>query len=343
MNALLEAALSYERQGFSVVPLHTPTEGGCSCKKRADCPNPGKHARVKWLPLQERRATESDIRRWWARWPDANVGIVTGEVSDIVVLDVDGEQGRAAIHGKHMPLTVTVLTGREGGEHRWFKHPGFECRNAAESWPDGNDYPHLDFRGDAGIIVCPPSLHASGKTYRFADGLELGEVDREPCPSWLLTMLTANHSKPVATVHDDGGIIGEGKRKSTLMKLAGAMRRQGACEESIFGAIYFENKRRCQPPLEESELSEVAASAAKYEPAPDTTPAAMPTVTLETLLTEQMEPARWLVDKLVPETGLTMLCGDSGVGKSWLGYHLALCLTAGEPFLDTSARSKARR
>jgi len=336
----LEAALEYAKAGMSVIPAHTPdADGGCSCGK-SDCienRKQGKHSRIAWKEYQSRRATEEEIRRWWTQWPEANVGIVTGKVSDFVGLDSDGEAGRESLKDKHLPLTPTAKTGREeGGEHRYFKHPGFECRNKAGVWPDGNVYPGLDFRGDGGMIIVPPSLHASGKQYQFADGLALGEVDLAPCPDWLLEMLRKAPSKPAERAEGaEGSIIAEGARNDTLFKLAYAMRRQGASEKAIYGAIYFENKDRCNPPLDESELSEIAASAAKYEPAPEesTTTAAIPTVSLSDLLAERMEPAKWLVDRLIPETGLTMLAADSGVGKSWLAYHLALCATGGEPFL----------
>ena len=334
MNPLLDAALEYERQGFSVVPLHTPTEdGACSCGK-ADCESQGKHSRVPWKEFQSRRATPDEIRKWWTRWPDANVGIVTGAVSDIVVPVVDGEQGRAAVRGKHLPPTPTVLTGREGGVHYYHRHPGFECRNAAGAWPDGNNYPGLDFRGDGGLVAAPPSLHASGRTYQFADGLALGEVDLAPCPDWLLTMLTAAPSKPVATIQGDTDTIPQGKRKSTLMKLAGAMRRQGASELVMLAALHIANDVQCSPPLPDSEVEDVAASAAKYEPDLGIALADMPTITGLELLERDDEPFGWLAQDLLPEAGVSMLPGDSGCGKTWLALDLALAISSGRQFLN---------
>jgi len=68
-------ALRYMRLGYSVIPVD------------------GKVPLVAWAEFQNRRATEAEIRGWWAKWPVANIGIVTGAVSGIIVLDVDGQPG----------------------------------------------------------------------------------------------------------------------------------------------------------------------------------------------------------------------------------------------------------
>jgi hypothetical protein len=90
---MLAAALDYRQRGLSVIPLHNMRNGVCTCKDGVECPNPGKHPRVTWTPYQQQAATEEDIRAWWTKWPQANVGIVTGKVSGIIVLDVDGDPG----------------------------------------------------------------------------------------------------------------------------------------------------------------------------------------------------------------------------------------------------------
>jgi len=64
-----------------------------------------------------------------------------------------------------------------------------------------------------------------------------------------------------------GARIAEGKRNSTLTKIGGAMRRQGASEESIFAALIEENQTQCDPPLPDKEVKQIATSLAKYKPA----------------------------------------------------------------------------
>jgi len=89
----LPAALAYAVAGWPVVPLHTPTStGGCSCG-RAACASAGKHPRTRH-GFRDASTDPARITAWWRRWPDANVGVRTGE---LVVLDVDGPAGARAL------------------------------------------------------------------------------------------------------------------------------------------------------------------------------------------------------------------------------------------------------
>src|SRR5680860_804691 len=78
------------------------------------------------------------IQRWWTQWPTANVGIATGEGSNLVVLDVDvrdgksGDDSLAQLAGQwgKLPTTVKVLTST-GGKHVYFTYPNnAEIRNS---------------------------------------------------------------------------------------------------------------------------------------------------------------------------------------------------------------------
>ena len=88
-DPLLLAALAYARRGWPVFPLHHPINDRCSCEK-PDCGDVGKHPRYHKADLQHglRDATTDpeQIRRWWTRWPQANIGMVTGAISGLVVL-----------------------------------------------------------------------------------------------------------------------------------------------------------------------------------------------------------------------------------------------------------------
>jgi hypothetical protein len=108
----------------------------------------------------------------------------------LLVLDVDadsnGEQSLAGleqIHGS-LPDTVTALTGG-GGKHLFFRHPGGEVRNSAGKLGEG-----LDIRADGGYIVAPPSIHVSGRAYRWQEGHASGEVPLADPPGWLLALLS---------------------------------------------------------------------------------------------------------------------------------------------------------
>src|SRR6478735_6130052 len=106
---MLKAALAYSSRGWLVVPLHNPKQGKCSCRKQS-CSSPGKHPRTEH-GLKNGSKDPSQIEQWFARWPDANLGILTGRQSGLVVLDVDGEDGKAslqALMAAHGPLPKTL-------------------------------------------------------------------------------------------------------------------------------------------------------------------------------------------------------------------------------------------
>lgn len=176
---MVEAALAYARQGWRVLPLHSPRGTGCSCEKTT-CVSPAKHPRT----LNGFKDASNDpavLEAWWKRWPDANVGVRTGEVSGIVVVDVDsyhdGDAGLADLEAEHgaLPATLTADTGG-GGHHLVFAHPrNREVRNKA-GMAKG-----VDLRADGGYVVVPPSVHISGRAYGWQRPLQ----ELAALPQWL--------------------------------------------------------------------------------------------------------------------------------------------------------------
>lgn len=126
----------------------------------------------------------TQIQTWWSHWPNANIGIATGE-SGIVVLDVDprhcGDQaleGLEAQHGK-LPLTPEVLTGG-GGRHLYFKSPEGLVLSS-----NGKAGPGLDFKASGGYVIAPPSIHESGREYTWEHSARIDEVELADLPGWL--------------------------------------------------------------------------------------------------------------------------------------------------------------
>jgi hypothetical protein len=150
---MLAAALDYASRGWLVLPLHDVARGVCSCRDAARCDTPGKHPRIReW----RKRATIDlgTILSWWQRWPTAGVGILTGQPSGLVVLDVDprhgGDDALWALEQQHGPLSVTVevVTGG-GGRHIYFAH-----QSPLESFTLA---PGLEVKADGTFVVAPPS------------------------------------------------------------------------------------------------------------------------------------------------------------------------------------------
>lgn len=220
------------------MPVHSIEDGHCTCADGAVCSSPGKHPRTRH-GLKEASADRATIERWWKRWPDANVAIVTGAGSGLVVLDVDGYHGGddtlAELVDEHGPLpsTLQVVTGGDG-MHYFFAHPGEEIRNTAgRKLGQG-----LDVRGDGGYVVAAPSLHASGKRYEWVDV----DVAPAPMPAWMLERLRkpmpAAPPAPAPVARADGGGSPYGlealAREAADVRAAGEGGRNHQLNESAF-------------------------------------------------------------------------------------------------------------
>lgn len=90
----LKFALDYASRGWPVFPVWQIKDGKCSCGE-ADCEHSGKHPLGKLAPKGRNSATTNPetIKRWWGKYPDANIAIVTGPESGLVVVDVDPRHG----------------------------------------------------------------------------------------------------------------------------------------------------------------------------------------------------------------------------------------------------------
>lgn len=183
LTPVVEAAHSAVARGWKVVPVHAPTPKGCTCT-RTECSSPGKHPRInEWQHDASRDSQQVDA--WFTRWPDSNVGILTGEPSGVIVVDVDLPDGETSLqslideHGP-VPQTLQVRTG-SGGRHLYFRRPGEEIRNSVGRIGAG-----IDVRADGGYIILPPSRHASGDVYAWIGS---GAEPVADMPNWLRELL----------------------------------------------------------------------------------------------------------------------------------------------------------
>jgi len=240
------AAMVYAARGWSVIPMQQR----------------GKRPLVAWLEFQRRLAGPDEIDAWYRRWPDANVGIVTGRVSGLVVVDIDvghgGAESLVRLESERGPLlpTVEALTGG-GGRHFYFAHPGGLVPNRAGIAPG------IDVRGDGGCVVAPPSVHASGRRYAWAAGRAPDEVALAAMPAW------ARGSEPRAghplkhwrTLVREG--IEEGQRNASLASLTGHLLWHGVDPQVALELLLTWNRLRCRPPLPDEEVGRVVNSIAQ--------------------------------------------------------------------------------
>lgn len=159
MSKIKDAARWYAGKGFSVMPISVES----------------KVPAWKWKEYQDRPMSLEEIDKW----PEdgVNVGIVTGKVSGVAVIDCDSIENALWFHGRTGGSPLTVRTRR--GAHFYFRHPGERVQNAVNAWG------RFDIRGDGGYVLAPPSTHADGE-YRFSKGFvapaDLPEFKMVWCP-----------------------------------------------------------------------------------------------------------------------------------------------------------------
>lgn len=157
---VLNHALEYARKGWAVFPVHGIKGGICTCQKGHDCTSPGKHPRTK-SGVKEASTDEATIRNWFAEKPYLNIGIATGAISGLVVVDVDAKNGGLeSLEKLDLGTALTTKTGG-GGVHLYYEWPATETIGNSV----GTLAPGIDIRGAGGYVVAPPSLHISGKSY----------------------------------------------------------------------------------------------------------------------------------------------------------------------------------
>ena len=151
------------------------------------------------------------------------------------------------------------------------------------------------------------------------------------------------------------GSFHEGERNDGLFKLGSSSRGAGKSKAEVLDLLLTENEVRCSPPLERSEVEQIAHSVAKYPlgasvslPSPslplrggsEGRRLVYQSMPLEELL-DQVDDVEWLIDGILPKGGVLLVTGEPGGGKSWMLQELALAFTTGRPWLGHFPTTKA--
>ena len=218
---------------------------------------------VIWEPLQRARPSAEQVRNWFSRWPNANIGIVTGEISNLIVLDIDPKHGgditlaRLERRFGRLPVTVEAATGG-GGRHFYFAHPGGLIRNRT-GLAQG-----IDVRGEGGYIVAPPSIHPSGRPYVWTAGRSPEDIALAALPRWILLSGGVRAQRTLSDwrrlVHDG---VPEGQRNSSIASLAGHLLWHQIDPEVVLELLLAWNRMRCRPPLADDEVAQVVSNIAR--------------------------------------------------------------------------------
>ncbi len=253
------AALALADNGFSVFPMHRPLgpDAGCSCNKPS-CSAIGKHPVIRG-GFNASSLDPKKIRAWWGKHPQANIGIATGRVSNLLVIDVDfGNGGDASFDallenaGQLWPETLSATTGN--GVHYYFRLPDAEVQSSAGLLGRG-----IDVRAERGCVVAPPSLHRCGRSYAF---VEAGQPILR-APDWLMSRIQGSSPCDLALTHG-AAHVPLGSRNDELTRYAGKLRATGHDWERIYELLLDHNDVNCSPPLAHSEVLAISRSVAKY-------------------------------------------------------------------------------
>ena len=152
----LQAALAYQQRGWAIFPVHSIKDNGqCTCGQH-DCKDAGKHPKLA-RGLKEASKDTNQIITWFDIEEPINIGVVTGAISGITVIDIDIGEGKLGAeswlelckeHGE--PQTLTAVTG-SGGAHLVFKY------NSAMPTASNVLGKGIDCRNDGGYIVAAPT------------------------------------------------------------------------------------------------------------------------------------------------------------------------------------------
>lgn len=337
----LDAALDYQRRGWSVLPLCPHDHVATGKRHFKECGSPGKvpffprTESTVWGEHQERRATEDEVRDWWRAMKTLNVGVALGPVSKLIAIDIDTDAGELMLEAASdgdLPTTLEYKTGK--GRRLMYALPdgvSFRTRQRTEGNKEA-----LRYMGLGSQIVMPPSRHKSGAVYKWVFGRSPADIAPAIAPAWLLNIgrqADREHNPPPG----DDECIPEGGRNNYLTRLAGAMRRQGADFDTIADALVSFNARRCHPAMPEYEVKGIARSVCRYAPAPDQpTPLFNPPAPsdAEELPPEVFNPKSaadvagigdlkaagaktvWVWDKWIQQGVLTAFAAEGGTGKT---------------------------
>ena len=246
--SMYDAAIEYAKKGFAVFPLKyrdkVPlTRNGC----------------------KDATTDAAQIKAWWQKYPNANIGLATGSVSQnvfVIDLDIDEDRGIDGYHSledwqrEHgdFPETWTAITGR-GGYHLYYRGNG-KIKNRA-GIIDG-----VDIRGNGGYVVAPPSIHKNGNRYEWEyspDEFEIAKADNN------VEYFLNHDDQKQSTAFTMPNIVAAGQRNQMLFRFACMMQAKGASDQSVFAATMAENESSCSPPLTEREVKVIVSSATRYD------------------------------------------------------------------------------
>jgi len=208
---------------------------------------------IKWEPFQTRIATSAEIDDWFAG-PPRMLGIVTGKLSNLSVIDIDNKEGEHEImeilpSGFHFPKVYTP----SGGWHMYCKYRE-GLRNASRVIEG------IDIRSEGGYVVAPPSINSENKAYSWDNNYNLSSIELPLVPSGIIEYKALNDQMGNRFVNEDLEMFTQGRRDEDLFHTANCLVKGGMVIDEVYPVIRTLAKS-CRPPFPNKEVDEKVRSA----------------------------------------------------------------------------------
>lgn len=233
-ETLLAVALNYLARGWSVIPVG---------KDKIPC--------VSWKEFQSRRATSEEVVKWFEQFPDMQIGVVTGSVSDLTVIDVEVDGDFDLIKDE----TLTVKTGG-GGKHYYFKYDQ-DFTNAVRILPS------IDVRSEGGYVFAVGE--SSKGSYGVLKDIQVTQMSQKTKTLLLEAKMTQkqvspggiwSHPHQVLSPNLDYPGYGAGQRNDEMTRYVGAVlaRIHPTLWETVAWEMIKSANQKNKPPLPEREI-----------------------------------------------------------------------------------------
>lgn len=279
-------ALYYVSLGLPIIPLCPASHNKMSHTHRTRCSAPGK---TPLLPGWSSRETPSveEVEEWFRKNPYINIGLVLGDTGawNLVGVDVDGELGEKLLtewSAGVLPVTWEFTTGN-GRRLLYLLPDGAESKKFKVAEGKKSE---LALLAQGQQTVMPPSVHMSGKIYKWVEGRSPADIPIADAPQWLLNRVlvfpkadgevegteadgemerTGDEVKGAGREDEEESFVvkpedwtktvPETQRNNHLTRLAGSLiARRNIPKNEVVVFLQAWNLRHCVPPLPDDEI-----------------------------------------------------------------------------------------
>ena len=315
---MLNEALEYLARGWSIIPIKPG----------------GKLPMIEWRDYQTRQPTKAEVEGWWRKWPLANIAVITGRISGIVVVDIDLKAG-GSLEGQDPSM---LMANTPGGHHLYYSYPDIPDDQGVRNRAKGG----VDIRADGGYAILSPSKREDGRSYTWA-------MQGAPAklPEWVTAEQTAKEDGQQPNWLENTLLNGceVGQRNDTVARLAGYLAGKDLPKE-IGGAIITQWMAGQNNPLPPDEIETTVESVYRTERSKHPQlkkdkqnkvekPFEFELVPYEQYMIEHGGwDQKWMLEGWLPDQTIGLIVAPPESYKTWIEFDMAVSIAGNLPFLD---------